>query len=175
MTGRLIGVVGPSGAGKDTVMEALVARDPRYGLVRRVITRPQDSGGEAHEAVSATEFARRRADGAFCLNWDAHGLSYGIPAEALDAVRHGRDMLVNLSRSVLDQAAGAAPHFVVLHITARPDTLARRLSARGREGAAQIHERLGRTAPGWPAGVEILTVENEGLLDDTVAQVIALL
>ena len=79
----LVLVVGPSGAGKDTLLEAArqaLADDPRFRFVRRVITRPADAGGEAHEAVTAEEFAARE----FALQWQAHGLSYGIPADAIE-------------------------------------------------------------------------------------------
>jgi len=60
--GRLIGVVGPSGAGKDSVMEALARARPDFHLVRRVISRAEGAGGEVYERVSPGEFERRRAE-----------------------------------------------------------------------------------------------------------------
>ncbi len=87
VSGMLVLVVGPSGAGKDTLLEAArqaLADDPRFRFVRRVITRPAEAGGEAHEAVTETEFAARD----FALQWQAHGLRYGIPADAI--ARRGR-------------------------------------------------------------------------------------
>ncbi|MEA2777827.1 MAG: thymidine phosphorylase, partial [Acetobacteraceae bacterium] len=79
----LILVVGPSGAGKDTVLalaRAALLADPRFRFVRRVITRPADAGGEDHEAVSDFEFGQR----SFALRWQAHGLHYGIPMDIAD-------------------------------------------------------------------------------------------
>ena len=38
MTGLLVGVVGPSGVGKDTIMAAISEAAPEFGIVRRVIT-----------------------------------------------------------------------------------------------------------------------------------------
>ena len=92
MTGRLIAVVGPSGVGKDTVMAALVAADPRLALVRRVITRPSDAGGEDFDGVDRATFETMRDAGAFALWWSAHELSYGIPVEVDAALAAGRDM-----------------------------------------------------------------------------------
>ena len=69
MTGRLFAVVGPSGAGKDTLMAAARAARPGLVLVRRVITRPESAGGEDFEGVGETEFALRLAAGDFALHW----------------------------------------------------------------------------------------------------------
>lgn len=165
MTGRVIGVVGPSGVGKDTVMAALAAAEPRLALLRRVITRPEALGGEPFEGVSEAEFAARRAAGAFVLDWQAHGLCYGIPR----GWPAGRDVLVNLSRAVLGQAGAAfGPGFMVLELTAAPEVLAARLAARGREDAASIAARLARQVT-VPEGLAVLRLDNSGALDATVA------
>ncbi len=85
----LVLVVGPSGAGKDTLLEAAreaLAADPRFRFVRRAITRPAEAGGEAHEAVTDTQFAART----FALAWQAHGLRYGIPNDIATDIAAGR-------------------------------------------------------------------------------------
>ena len=142
MTGRLFAVVGPSGAGKDTLIAAAAAARPALHVVRRVITRPEAAGGEPFEGVSPTEFAARAARGAFALTWDAHGLSYGIPATIDAALAAGRDVVFNGSRAVLEQAAARYPGLAVLHVTAPVPVLAARLAARGRETAGDIAARL---------------------------------
>ena len=81
--GRLIAVVGPSGVGKDSVMAGLIAARPDMRLVRRTITRAPDLGGEDYDAVTPEAFAEAARNGAFCVHWSAHGLSYGIPADVL--------------------------------------------------------------------------------------------
>ena len=80
MTGRLIAVVGPSGAGKDTLMAAIGRARPDLHIVRRVVTRPSEAGGEPFEGVTEAEFRQRQTRGDFLFAWAAHGLSYGIPA-----------------------------------------------------------------------------------------------
>lgn len=174
MSGRLIGVVGPSGVGKDTVMQAVVAARPGIGLVRRVITRAPDAGGEVYNAVSEAEFDRRVIGGDFALHWQAHGLRYGIPRGVEDDLASGRTMLVNLSRSVLREAQARFARFTVLSLTARTEVLAARLAGRGRETREDIARRLDRAGYGLPEGLrDVVHIDNSGGLDDTVGAVLA--
>lgn len=166
---RVIGVVGASGVGKDTLMQAAADACPGIALLRRVITRPAQAGGEDFEGVTPDEFAARRAAGAFALDWQAHGLSYGIPRRLPDAPV----VLVNLSRRVLNQAAAAFPGLRVVHVTAPPAVLAQRLAARGREDAGAIAARLSREAPLAPCGADIVTIDNSGPLPDGAAAFLA--
>lgn len=175
MTGRLIAVVGPSGVGKDSVLRGLVAARPGLGRVRRVITRPPDDATEDFDAVDDAEFARRAAAGDFALHWHAHGLHYGIPARLHDDLAAGRDMAVNMSRGVLDQAARGFPDLMILRLSASPAVLAARLALRGRESAADIAGRLARDGAPVPPGVPVVDLHNDGLLDDTVARALAAL
>lgn len=173
--GRLIAVVGPSGVGKDSVMYGMKTNDPRLHLVRRIITRAPDPGGEDHAPVSAALFHEMVKTRAFVLHWGAHGLFYGIPVAVKDQLAEGSDCLVNLSRTVLPEAADAFPDLIVLHITARPETLARRLAARGRESGDAITDRLARAATPLPEGLNMIHLSNDGPLFETVARAAALL
>lgn len=168
MTGRLIGVVGPSGVGKDTVMDAIAKAEPRIKLVRRVITRAPELGGEDYDAVTVPDFEAMVANGAFCLHWGAHGLFYGIRAEVRDQVQSGAVLLVNLSRRVLPEAEAAFPSFVALNLTAKPETLAARLAGRGRENEEEILRRLARADLALPQGVNAVNISNDGPLGATV-------
>lgn len=173
--GRLIAVVGPSGVGKDSVMAGMVAARPKLRLVRRTITRAAGLGGEDYLAVTPAVFAEAAEQGAFCIHWAAHGLSYGIPADVLKDVQNGTDCLANLSRSVLTQAHDLFPKLTVLNITASPATLAERLAVRGRETRTEIEARLSQADKGLPAGLDIVTIANDGALADTVTQALAAL
>ena len=173
--GRLIAVVGPSGVGKDSVMAGLHAALPRLHLVRRVITRPPSPGGEVHDAVTAAQFRALVAEGAFALHWEAHGLSYGIPITLRYQLGKGTDCLANLSRHALERAAEVFPRLTVLHITARPETLARRLVLRARETETDIAARLAQADKPLPAGLDVHHLANDGPLSDTVARAVALL
>ena len=176
MRGRLIAVVGPSGVGKDTVMTAVARAWPGLHLVRRVITRPSEAGGEDFEGVSPEAFRRRAVTGEFALHWQAHGLCYGIPRGVSDVLAEGRPALVNLSRAVLAEAQARFPGMAVLSLTAPPEVLAARLSLRARESAEEIGSRLARADRALPEDVTgVVTIDNGGSLDDTVRAVLAAL
>ena len=168
----LVLVVGPSGAGKDTLLDAArtaLMGDPRFRFVRRVITRPAEAGGEAHEAVTEAEFARRP----FALQWQAHGLHYGVPADIVGDLARGIVVVANVSRTVI---AGAALRHTtrVIEITAPPEVLAARLVTRGREDAADMAARLARTVA-LPDGVTVDIVMNDATVATGVARFLAAL
>ncbi len=170
----LIAVVGPSGAGKDTLMDrarASLADDARFVFARRVITRPADAGGEAHEAVSEADFWARLPG--FALHWSAHGLRYAIPRSIEAEMAQGRVVIANLSRGVLAEAA-ARYRLRVLEITAPLAVRAARLAARGREDAADVAARLAREAP-LPEGLDVVTVMNDATPEEGASRVLAVL
>jgi len=174
-SGRLIAVVGPSGVGKDSVMRGIQGAMPETHLVRRVITRDADLGGEDYDSVSPTEFQVMAESGAFAVNWGAHGLYYGIPLAVIDTLRTGTDCLANFSRSALLDGAVVFPKFKVLNLTARPETLAERLASRGRETDGEIAKRLAQAPKPLPAGLDVIHLSNDGPLEQTIAKAVALL
>jgi ribose 1,5-bisphosphokinase len=168
--GRFIAIVGSSGVGKDSLIDGLCAAEPSFVRCRRVITRHPSSVGEDFEAISEPDFIVRADRGEFLLWWCAHGLMYAIPHEITGTLESGRDVLVNLSRTKLDEAANKISGLIVLQVTASPDILADRLAARGRESAEGVQSRLSRPAPKIPAGLSMISVVNDGPLSDTITQ-----
>ncbi len=166
--GALVVVVGPSGAGKDSVM-GFAARHfadcHDVHFVRRVITRPSDAGGEVHESVSEDEFVDMQKDGAFAVFWDAHGLKYGIPSVVLQNVRNGMTAIVNGSRGALPAFREAFGDIAVVVITAEAPVLAKRLAERGRESEEEVLRRLRRQAPDVTSGPGVSVIDNSGRLD----------
>lgn len=173
--GRLIAVVGPSGVGKDSVMWGISAALPDMRQVQRVITRDPALGGEDFHAVSVDDFQMMVDAGAFCVHWGAHDLRYGIPVKVQEWIDGGMDCIVNFSRSALAEAAALFPDFLVLNITAQPATLAQRLSSRGRETDAQIAKRISVANKSLPDGLNVLTLSNDGPLEQTIEQAVSLL
>lgn len=175
--GTLFLVVGPSGAGKDTLMRAAraaLAGDDSVLFARRVITRGVPDPSEDFEAVDAATFAARQAAGEFMLHWRAHGFAYGIPADCAAALARGTDVVANVSRTVIAQAAARHAPVCVIEVTAPPEVLAQRLRARGREGAAERGERLARAVP-VPSGVRRVRIDNTGTVEEGTRALLAVL
>jgi phosphonate metabolism protein PhnN/1,5-bisphosphokinase (PRPP-forming) len=172
----LVLIVGPSGAGKDTLLDRArseLAADDRFRFVRRVITRPAGAGGEDHEPLDTVSFELRRAVGAYALSWEAHGLHYGIPADIGLDLAAGRVVVASVSRSVVAEAIERYDTAVV-EITAPAEMLAQRLAARGREDAVQIAERLGRTVA-MDVGCEVKTIMNDDTVEAGAMRLVAFL
>lgn len=159
--GRLVLVVGPSGAGKDTlislVREACRGK-PQFVFPRRTVTR-EASVHEENEAVSPAVFDAAASAGAFALAWSAHGLSYGLRGTVDDDIHAGRTVIVNVSRTIIAQARRRYANVVVVQVTAPPEVLAERLAARGRASDGALVDRLNRAvAPDTAPDIEIVNV-----------------
>jgi ribose 1,5-bisphosphokinase len=157
-------VVGPSGAGKDTLLRLVRERlggDGRFFFPQRVVTRPADAS-EDHATLSRREFEERIERGGFALHWEAHGHRYGIPAEADTAVRAGRTVVFNASRQMIPAARRryATPATILLDVPI--EVRAARLAARNRESADQVLARLQRVVTGFDLAEQDLVVDNSG-------------
>jgi ribose 1,5-bisphosphokinase len=162
MTGLVFAVVGPSGAGKDTLLAGAVAASTVVHWARRTITRPEIAGAEPFEGVTVAEFDRLSAEGAFALQWPAHGLRYGIRTDEFASLEQGVDVLFNGSRAALPMALKRFPSLIVVRITAPSRVLAERLAARGRETAEDIEARLARASYEVPEGLPVIDIANDG-------------
>ena len=164
--GRLVLVVGPSGAGKDTLLRlarAACADDHDVVFPRRVVTR-ESSADEDNVALGPDEFRRALEHGDFAVHWEAHGHSYALPLDINDDIRAGRAVVVNVSRTVIAALRQAYANVVVVAITAPPDVLAQRLAARARHSDGSITDRLARSVDDAAANADV-TILNAGSAD----------
>lgn len=136
--GRLVLVVGPSGAGKDTVIagaKSICADDPAIVFPQRVVTRPAEIS-EAHTSVNPARFEADLMRGAFALDWNAHGLHYGIPVAIDIDIRSGHTVVCNVSRAIVALARERYANVVCVMIAAPVELLAARIVARARASDA---------------------------------------
>lgn len=161
--GRLILVVGPSGAGKDTLIglvQAACEGDEAVMFVRRIVTR-ESSPFENNVQVAPAAFAAARGQGAFAVSWEAHGLHYALPRSMDDDIAAGRTVVANVSRAVISELRGAYANVVVVSVTAPAAVLVARLEARGRASDGPLGARLNRQAAAGMAEADV-TISNVG-------------
>jgi ribose 1,5-bisphosphokinase len=172
--GRLVLVVGPSGAGKDTLLNgarAACAYDPAVVFPRRMVTR-QKSDAEDHDSIDAAAFERAASDGAYALWWQAHGNSYGIPASIDRDIRAGRTVVCNVSRTIIDVARQRYSSVTVVAITAPDEVLQSRLATRQRLSDGSIAQRIERSAEIGRLVVVDIIIRNVGRPDGGIRRLI---
>jgi ribose 1,5-bisphosphokinase len=172
-SGRLVLVVGPSGAGKDTLIglaRAALTDDAGVVFPRRLVTR-QASLSEDNEYAAPEAFQQALSRGELAVHWQAHGHCYGLPRSIIDDLSAGRTVVVNVSRTVVEAMRRAYSDVVVVAVTAPPEVLAKRLVARTRGSDGRIAERLGRVVEGITATPD-LTIVNVGRAEDGARELV---
>ncbi len=170
MPGKLIYLMGPSGSGKDSLIDAAREQLQARGceVVRRVITRSAEAVGEDALSVSRERFDSLNEEGAFALSWQANGLDYGIPVQLDNWLNAGRHVLVNGSRGYLDQARKRYPALLAIMLRVDTAVLRQRLLARGRETLEDISARLKRNDL-FISSVSALEAQHVHVLDNSAA------
>ena len=171
MNSRLIYVVGPSGAGKDTLLLWLKSRVRSSSLLhwaRRTIDRVPSTEitAEQHESVDSLRFEKLLEEGAFAMHWQANSQRYGIRFQEIAPLYQFKWVIVNGSRGYLPRVAADYPGVTILHITADQELLRKRLIERGRESNQLIEERLRREVPIiTPPQSNLIEIINNGSID----------
>ncbi len=176
--GVFVAVVGPSGAGKDTIIDyaRMVLKDePGFHFVRRVVTRPSSVDAEDHDTLSEAEFSKALQSGVFSHQWEAHGLCYGLPKSVHDEIRLGAVAIANVSRGIVPKLRATYANFAVVHITASHEVLAKRLAARGRESADEIQRRLMRAGANPCDPLDAIMIDNSADVAKAGGEFVALL
>lgn len=176
--GVFVAVVGPSGAGKDTIIgyaRDAFAESQAIEFVRRVITRPADAASEDHDTLADEDFEEAEKAGAFAVSWPAHGLRYGLPISLDQTIADGHVAVANVSRGALPLIKARYANVVVTEITASAEILAQRLAARGRESRGEVLARLARSAELGLSVPGAVQIDNSGLREEAGERFVTLL
>ena len=143
----MIVITGPSGAGKGTLIRALLPREPQLELAVSATTRLQRAGEEAgrdYYYLSEGDFARRVANGEFLEHITyVSGQRYGTLRNEVDRIGgEGRIPVLELETEGAIKVAEELQGVVTIFIIAPRAELERRLRERATESAGEIGERL---------------------------------
>jgi len=176
MTGGFVFIVGPSGAGKDTLLglaKSELSQDGRFLFPRRLVTR-SSSVWEDHDTMTEEEFETGHANRRFTLSWRAHGHGYALPRSCLAAARAGHLVVCNISRTLVEDARRCLPNVAVVEVTAPRAILAARLAQRNRSDDANLEARLARSSEVGPIEVD-LTIVNDRSPEEGAGQLVSFL
>ena len=140
-------VVAPSGAGKSSLVNALLARDPTLCLSVSCTTRAARSGetnGKDYRFVTKEEFDALRQNNQL-LEWaEVHGNFYGTPRDKIDqAVTFGQDILLEIDWQGARQVKKLFPEAIgVFILPPSISTLRERLTQRGQDSESVIERRI---------------------------------
>ncbi len=159
MRGLLFIVAAPSGAGKSSLVAALLAEDPRVALSVSYTTRPPRPGevdGREYHFVDRPTFQRMLEAGEFLESAEVHGNYYATSQRQIESIRaSGRDALLEIDWQGAQQVRRIFPEAIGIFIL--PPSVAelkRRLVGRGQDSAATIERRLAAAAAEMSHAVE---------------------
>jgi len=147
MTGTLYIVAAPSGAGKSSLVNALLEREPGIVLSVSHTTRPPRPGdvdGQHYHFVNRGVFERLIADNAFLEHAEVFGNLYGTSRAAVEPLlAKGRDVLLEIDWQGARQVRALKPDCISIFILPPSrEELERRLRTRAADSAATISLRL---------------------------------
>jgi guanylate kinase len=149
--GRLIVISAPSGAGKTSLVKALLAQEPQLRLSVSHTTRPRrptEEEGREYHFVSVPEFERLIAAGAFLEHARVFDNFYGTSRAFVEGqLAKGHDVLLEIDWQGAQQVRRALPECVSIFILPPSRrALAERLARRATDTAAVIARRLADAA-----------------------------
>jgi guanylate kinase len=145
--GNLFIVCAPSGAGKTSLVNALLEREPDVELSVSYTTRAPRNGetdGVDYHFVTRERFVEMAGRGEFLESAEVHGNLYGTSQTWIDArMRAGRDLVLEIDWQGAQQVRRLVPSAIgVFVLPPSLEALRRRLTARGQDSSAVIEQRL---------------------------------
>jgi guanylate kinase len=178
--GLLVVISGPSGVGKDTIIERLLALDPVLTYSVSATTRaprPGEVDGVHYTFVSREQFEDLVAKGHFLEHASYNGNLYGTPAGPVEQARAaGHDILLKIEVQGAQQVRTQVSDGIFIFIAPPSnDELARRQELRGGESDKDMTERLriAEKEMAYARDYDCVVVNDD--LDHAVAEVLAII
>ncbi len=178
--GSLLVLSAPSGAGKTTLVKALLARDPSLRFSISYTTRPPRPGetnGKDYCFVDRSQFQQMISQGEFLEHAEVFGNCYGTSRAQVAALRaDGHDVLLEIDWQGARQIRANAPDCKTVFIL--PPSVAeleRRLRSRATDSEDVIRRRLGQALDDMSHWAEFGFVVVNAQLDEAVDGLIAVL
>ena len=145
--GRLFVITAPSGAGKTSLIDALVRADPSLKLSISYTTRaprPGEKDGVDYHFVDEPAFLGMQQRGEFLESAEVHGYRYGTSRKVItEALARGEDLILEIDWQGARQVRGIYPECVGIFILPPSiEELERRMRSRGQDADAVIRRRL---------------------------------
>ena len=159
MNGSLIVVSAPSGGGKSSLVNAVLAEDKTLMLSVSHTTRsprPGERNGREYHFVDTATFEAMAARGEFLERARVHGNLYGTSKHWIEETRaRGFDIVLEIDWQGAQQVRHLFPDAMTIFILPPSiEELERRLRARGKDSEATIRERLANAADEIAHGTE---------------------
>jgi guanylate kinase len=147
MSGSLFVISAPSGAGKTSLVQALLNINPQISLSVSYTTRAPRAGeidGKAYHFVSRDRFLEMAAGGEFLESAEVYGNLYGTSQRWIaEETAKGNDVLLEIDWQGAQQVRRLFPHCITIFILPPSlEALEQRLSGRGKDSAEVIAKRL---------------------------------
>lgn len=165
--------MGNSGSGKDSIISGVVDKYPanlrEIYVPKRYITRPS-SEFESNIYLTSETFKKMIRRGKFAIKWHIYGLDYGVPIEIDEWLKKGHPVVVNVSRTIIDEARNAYKNLKVIFIEVPFEKIVKRIKERGRESEERLKERIERARTHQKLPDADFVVDNSGNLEDAIEQ-----
>jgi guanylate kinase len=147
MKGKLFVITAPSGAGKSSLIKALLTAEPGLQLSTSYTTRaprPGEQNGREYHFVDEPHFLAMRERGEFLENAEVHGNRYGTSKKVItETLERGQDLILEIDWQGAAQVRKLYPDCVGIFILPPSmGELEKRLRARGQDAEVVIERRL---------------------------------
>ncbi len=171
--GTLYLIVGNSGSGKDSIISGIIEKYPsdlmQIITPKRYITRPP-SEFERNISITPEEFKEMEKKGKFALKWYIYDLHYGIPIEIEKWLEKGHPVIINVSRTIVEEAREKYSNVKVIFIEVPFEITYQRIKDRKRETEDLLKKRIERARENQKFPEADFVIDNSGNLNDAITE-----